>query len=832
MKFQNTLCFEIRIRYKHKTNGDAKNMMFDDSSIEISEKLPLLPVRDIVVFPYMILPLFVGRESSIKAVEEALSKNRLIFLASQKDISEEDPLPESIFNVGTVAMITRMRKLADHRIKILVQGLSKGQITSFLRTNPYMEIKVKCLPKDETKMMTNPLETEALIRSLKDALEKLIAHGKMISPDILLVLDDMVDPGRSADLVASHLDLKVSEAQKILEVQNPLQRLKMVVEYLTNELEVIAMQEKIRNTAKDEMSKTQKEYFLREQLRAIKTELGEIDYKGEDIDDLREKIKMANMPEDVEKECFKQLHRLSKTHPDASENSILRTYLDWCIELPWKHETLDNLNLKHAQDILDADHYDIKKVKERILEFLAVRQLKKNMKGPILCFAGPPGVGKTSLGKSIAKAMGRKYARMSLGGVKDEAEIRGHRRTYVGAMPGKIIQALKTAGSKNPVFVLDEIDKLGSDFRGDPSAALLEVLDPEQNHTFRDHYLNVNFDLSKILFLATANVLEDIPRALRDRMEVINLSGYTEQEKLLIAKKHLIKRQLEANGITKKSDVNFTDRGLQTIISSYTREAGLRNLEREIGSICRKIATQIVKGKNRKDYVIEPNNVTDLLGPAKFIRDDMEHEDRIGVATGLAWTPVGGEVLYIETLKMKGRKGKITLTGQLGDVMKESAQAALAYTRANAKILGIPEKWFDEHEIHVHLPAGAIAKDGPSAGITIATAIISLITETNVRSDVAMTGEVSLMGRVLPIGGLKDKALAALRHGSKKVIIPFQNTKDLIDIPKEFRKKIQFIPVKHIDEVLAIALEKKEKPKSKATSLRRKSPKFAPPVAV
>ena len=808
-------------------------MIFDDPSVEIPEKMPLLPVRDIVMFPYMILPLFVGRESSIKAVEESLSRNRLIFLSSQKDISEEEPTPESIFHIGTVAMITRMRKLSDGRIKILVQGLAKAKITSFVHTQPYIETKIKCFPKDEQKSTENQLETEALIRNLKDFIEKLIAHGKMISPDILLVLDDMIEPGRTADLVASNLDLKVSDAQKILETHNPLTRLKIVLDYLTNELEVIAMQEKIRNTAKDEMSKTQKEYFLREQLRAIKTELGEIDYKGEDLDELREKIKMAGMPQDVEKECLKQLQRLSKAHPDASETSILRNYLDWCIELPWKHETVDNLNLNHAQDILNADHYDITKVKERILEFLAVRHLKKDMKGPILCFSGPPGVGKTSLGKSIAKAMGRKYARVSLGGVKDEAEIRGHRRTYVGAMPGKIIQALKTVGSKNPVFVLDEIDKLGSDFRGDPSAALLEVLDPEQNHTFRDHYLNVNFDLSKIMFVATANVLENIPRALKDRMEVINISGYTEQEKLIIAKKHLIKRQLEANGINEKVHVTFTDEGLQTIISSYTREAGLRNLEREIGSICRKVATKIVKGETNKTYTIKSKDVGTLLGPAKFVRDDIENEDRIGVATGLAWTPVGGEVLYIETLKMKSKgKSKITLTGQLGDVMKESAQAALAYTRANAKALGISEKWFDEHEIHVHLPAGAIAKDGPSAGITIATAIISLITETNVKSNIAMTGEVTLTGRVLPIGGLKDKALAALRHGSQSVIIPFQNTKDLIDIPKEFREKIQFIPVKHIDEVLAIALEKKEKPKSRSASLRRKTHKFVPPAAV
>ena len=805
-------------------------MIFDDSNIEISENMPLLPIRDIVIFPYMILPLFIGRESSIKAVEESLSRNRLIFLSSQKNIVDEDPTPESIFSVGTVGMITRMRKLSDGRIKILVQGISKGKITSYVHAKPHLEVKIECFQKEQNKTMNYDLETEAVMRNLKDFLEKIIAHGKVFSPDILLVLDDVVDPGRTADLVASNLDLKVPDSQKILETEDPIKRLKMVLEHLKNELEVLAMQEKIKNTAKDEMSKTQKEYFLREQLRAIKSELGEVDYKSEDIDELRDNIKRAGMPEDVEKECLKQLHRLSKMHPDASENSILQTYIDWCIELPWKRETIDNLNIEHARQNLDTDHYGIEKVKERILEFLAVRQLKEDMKGPILCFAGPPGVGKTSLGKSIAKAMGRKYERVSLGGVKDEAEIRGHRRTYVGAMPGKIIQALKNAKSKNPVFVLDEIDKLGNDFRGDPSAALLEVLDPEQNHTFRDHYLNVNFDLSKVMFLATANVLENIPRVLRDRMEVINLSGYTEQEKLLISKKHLIKKQLKGHGIDKKKNIEFTDSGIQTLISDYTREAGLRNLEREIESICRKIATKIVKGDKNKKYVIKSNNINKFLGPAKFIRDDMENEDRIGVATGLAWTPVGGEILYIEALKMKGKK-KITLTGQLGDVMKESAQAALAYTRAHSKALGIPDKWFDDHEIHVHLPAGAIAKDGPSAGITIATAIISLITETSVKSDIAMTGEMTLTGRVLPIGGLKDKVLAALRYGSKSVIIPFQNKKDLIDIPKELRQKIIFIPVKHIDEVLAVALERKTKarPKLASTRLKRKS---SIPVAI
>jgi ATP-dependent Lon protease len=651
----------------------------------------------------------------------------------------------------------------------------------------------------------------------------------MISPDILLSIEEAKGPGYIADFVASNLDLKVSDAQRILETHDPVARLALVSEFLTKELEVLAMQVKIRNTAKDEMSKSQKEYFLREQLRAIKSELGEADSKTEEVEELREKLLSAGMPQEVETEALKQLARLERMHPDASEASMLRTYLDWMIELPWNKTTQDNLDLKHARKILDEDHFDIKKVKERILEFLAVRQLRKDMKGPILCFAGPPGVGKTSLGRSIAKAMGREYFRVSLGGVKDEAEIRGHRRTYVGAMPGKLIQALKAAKTNNPVFVLDEIDKLGSDFRGDPSAALLEVLDPEQNATFRDHYLNVDFDLSNVMFIATANVLEQVPPPLRDRMEIIHLSGYTEQEKLLISKKHLISRQLEANGITDKN-IDFKDDGLAAIIANYTRESGLRNLEREIGSVCRKVATQVVMGDTETKHAITAEKVEELLGPAKFLRDESELEDKVGVATGLAWTSVGGEVLFIEAVKMKG-KGGFKITGQLGDVMKESAQAALSFARANAESLGIDSAWFDENEIHVHIPNGATPKDGPSAGITLATAIISLITDVPIRSDVSMTGEVTLTGRVLPIGGLKEKSLAALRHGSKDVIIPHQNLKDLADVPEEFRNKLNFIPVKHLEEVLAIALDSKSKgkkgAKSSGSSRNEKRPKIA-----
>jgi ATP-dependent Lon protease len=778
----------------------------DNKLLDVPEKIPLLPVRDIVVFPYMILPLFVGRENSIKAVEEALAKNRFIFLASQKELTEENPTSDTIYEVGTIAMIMRMRKLSDGRVKILIQGVGKGRVTKYTKTEPYFEVSVD---KIEEKTIQLPeLEVEAMIRTVKEQLEKIIAHGKLLSPDILLVLDEVTDPGRLADLIASNLGLKVSDAQNILETFDHKAKLKLVSGILTNELEVLAMQNRIKNTAKEEMSKSQKEYFLREQLRAIKNELGDTDSKSEEVDEIRERILSAEMPTDVEQEVIKQLGRLERMHPDASEASMIRTYLDWMIDLPWNVETEDNLELNHAKKVLDEDHHDLEKIKQRILEFLAVRKLKNSMKGPILCFNGPPGVGKTSLGKSIARAMGRKYFRISLGGVKDEAEIRGHRRTYVGAMPGKIVQALKQVKSKNAVIVLDEIDKLGSDFRGDPSAAMLEVLDPEQNATFRDNYLNVDFDLSNILFIATSNVLENVPAALRDRMEVIHLSGYTEQDKVIIAKKHVVERQIEANGITDEN-IEFTDEGLFHLVSHYTREAGLRNLEREIGSVCRKVAKDVVMSGAKKK-VITPKVVEDLLGPARYIRDEDMDQNRIGVTNGLAWTSVGGEVLFIEAIKMKGT-GKFVLTGQMGDVMKESATAAMSYAKANAKELGINEKIFEEFDFHVHIPEGATPKDGPSAGVTMATSLISLFTDTPVRGDVAMTGEVTITGRVLPIGGLREKALAALRLGVKDVIIPFANVKDLKDIPEDFRKQLNFVPVKHLNEVIAIALDTKKK---------------------
>lgn len=794
-------------------------MSFDDKVLEIPQTLPMLPVRDIVVFPYMIIPLFVGRDASIRSVEEALAKNRLIFLASQKDITEENPSPDNIYTVGTVAMIMRMRKLSDGRVKILIQGVAKGRVKNFTKTAPSFEVAVEKI--EDLPNQNSVVENEALIRSSKEYIERIIALGRPLSPDILLVLDDVSDPGRIADLIASNLGIKVQDAQKVLETQDATERLKLVNEILAAELEVMQTQQKGRTGGKEDMSKSQREYFLREQMKAIKNELGEGDSKSEEMDELREKLMNAGMPTHVEAEALKQLGRLERMHPDASEATMVRTYLDWMADLPWSKKSEDHIDLKRAKEILDEDHYELEKAKDRIMEFLAVRKLKPNLKGPILCFGGPPGVGKTSLGKSIARAMGREYFRIALGGVKDEAEIRGHRRTYVGAMPGKIVQALRQVKTNNPVIVLDEIDKLGSDFRGDPSAAMLEVLDPEQNSTFRDNYLNVDFDLSNVLFIATANVLENIPPALRDRMEILNIPGYTENDKLLITKKHLIKRQIEANGITEEN-IKFTDEGIKYLIAGYTREAGLRNLEREVGSVCRKVAKMVVMGETNF-MEITSTTVPELLGPPRFQRDDKIADSQVGVVQGLAWTQAGGEVLTVEALKMKG-KGHLSLTGQLGDVMKESAHAAMSYARAHQEELGIPEDFFDKYDIHIHLPAGAIPKDGPSAGITLTTALVSLMTGTPVRHDIAMTGEVTLQGRVLPVGGIREKCLAALNLGITNIIIPLACQKDLADIPKVFKDKINFILAENLDEVFAVAFDKNAKAQDKKTA-PKKDPK-------
>ena len=808
---------------------------YDGENVEIPEVLPMLPVRDIVVFPYMIIPLFVGRDSSIQSVEECLERSdRLIFLASQKDIGDEHPNPEGIYTTGTVAMIMRMRKLPDGRIKILTQGLSKAKIKDFTQTKPFFKVKIEKISELSSGQQS---EHEALMRNVREQLERIISLGKVLAPDILMVLDDINDPGRLADLIASNLGLKVSEAQEILETFDSSERLKKVHEFLLKELEVLSLQAKIRSQAKDEMTKSQKEYFLREQIRAIKNELGDGDTKGEEIEELRDKIVQCKMPPEVEQETLKQIGRLERMHPEASEASMLRTYIDWLIDTPWSKSTKDNLDLKRALEILDEDHFNLKKIKERILEYLAVRKLKEKMKGPILCFSGPPGVGKTSLGRSIARALGRKFVRISLGGVKDEAEIRGHRRTYVGALPGRIIQGLKQAGTNNPVFVLDEIDKLGSDFRGDPSAALLEVLDPEQNNTFRDHYLNVPYDVSNVMFIATCNMLETIPSALKDRLEIIQLPGYMEEEKFHISNRHLIPKQIGENGL-KTEQISFKDDGVRAVIAQYTREAGLRNLERAIATLCRKTAKFVAEGKTGKT-VIDKKMVYKMLGPAPYTREDEQDQDEVGIATGLAWTAVGGEILYVEATAVKG-KGGITLTGQLGDVMKESGQAALGLIRFRAKDFGIKEDVFASNDIHVHFPAGAIPKDGPSAGITVTSAIISRLTGIPLRKDVAMTGEITLTGRVLPIGGLKEKALAAMRHGIKNIIIPEKNRKDLEDIPEEYRQHLNFVPVKTIDDVLEVVLTKKlngvkgsasNGRKRKTKQSRRRSNYAAAPVA-
>src|ERR671922_671048 len=770
------------------------------SQVEIPDVLPLLPIRDIVIYPYMMLPLFVGRDVSIRAVEEALSRDRLIFLVSQINSAEENPNPADIHRVGTIASIMRMLKLADGRVKILVQGLAKGEVDTYLRERPFFEVKIRKVI--EPTLAEVPIEVEALMRTAKEKIEQIL-NLKNLPPEIVMVTDNISDPGVLADLVASNLRLKIDESQAILEIFDPIERLKKVNELLTRELELSTMQARIQNQAKEEMSKTQRDYFLREQLKQIQQELGEGDERAEELNELKKQIERAKMPSEVKREAEKQLRRLEQMHPESSEASLVRTYLDWLVDLPWSKKTKDNLNINKAKQVLDEDHYNLEKVKERILEYLAVNKLRRKIKGPILCFVGPPGVGKTSLGRSIARSLGRNFVRISLGGVRDEAEIRGHRRTYVGALPGRIIQGIKQASSSNPVFMLDEIDKVGADFRGDPSAALLEVLDPEQNHAFSDHYLNLPFDLSNVLFICTANLLDPIPPALGDRMEVIQLSGYTNEEKLEIARKFLIPRQLDDNGISAKH-LEMSDDAMLRIIAEYTKEAGLRNLEREIASICRKVARKVAEGKTELTRVTRAN-VHSFLGAPKFLPEAEQEHHEIGVATGLAWTSTGGEILYVEASLSRGR-GNLTLTGQLGDVIKESAQAAVSYARAHAKKLGIEDDFYQKLDIHIHVPAGAIPKDGPSAGITMATALISALTKRPVSRDVAMTGEITLRGRVLPIGGLKEKSLAAFRAGIKTIIVPDRNKKDLDEIPKPLRRKLNWLVAESMSDVLKVAL--------------------------
>ena len=770
---------------------------------EFPAELPVLPVRDIVVFNYMILPLFVGREKSVQAVDAALNGSRYMMITTQKDESTEDPSPEDLHTTGTVVMIMRMLKMPDGRLKVLVQGVSRAKIDHFTSTEPYLVAEVNGLEEIEIEEVS--VETEAMMRAVREQSEEILSLRGVATSEIMSVLNTVHDPGRLADLIAANLRMKVPDAQSILECNDPLDRLDLVNKQLQKESEVANVQARIQSMAREGMDKAQRDYYLREQLKAIRTELGEGEGAEEEAEELAEALNKAGLPKDVRKEASKQLRRLTGMHPESSEASVVRSYLEWLSELPWKKLSRDRLDILKAQEILDEDHYGLEKVKDRILEYLSVRKLNPKSKGPILCFAGPPGVGKTSLGRSIARSLGRKFQRISLGGMRDEAEIRGHRRTYVGAMPGRIIQTMKLMGTRNPVIMLDEIDKLGSDFRGDPSSALLEVLDPEQNSNFSDHYLNVPFDLSKVMFICTANQLDTIPGPLRDRMEIIQIPGYTMQEKTRIARRYLLPRQAEENGL-KKDEVSIADSVLSKIIQEYTREAGLRNLEREIGAVCRKLARQKAEG-TAGPYKVTAKTLQKLLGIPRFIDEEKDADLIPGVAQGLAWTPYGGVILNIEVTPMKG-KGKLTLTGQLGDVMKESAQAALSYARANAEELNIDADFLDKHDIHIHVPAGATPKDGPSAGVTLLIALISALKGEPVNHDLCMTGEITLRGRVLPVGGIKEKILAGVARGLHQVCIPKQNEKDLEDVPADLLKKIDVHTASHIQDIIPLAFTK------------------------
>ncbi|MET0751806.1 MAG: endopeptidase La [Pyrinomonadaceae bacterium] len=787
----------------------------DEIQMQIPSELPILPLRDIVIYPFMIVPLFVSRDKSIRAVDEALSQNRMIMLVSQKDVDKEEPVQEDLFKVGTVAVIMRMLKLPDGRIRILIQGLSRARIDSVVSAGEFA--KANITPISEPIAPENSLEVEALVRNVRAAMERAANLGKNISPEVLAIIANLDDAGRLADLSASNLELKVEDAQSVLDIFDPIMRLRRVNELLSKEIDVLTVQQEINTQARADIDRSQREYFLRQQLKAIQSELGEGNELFEEIELYREKIVKSKMPENVEEEAFRQLKKLERMHPDTAETATLRNWLDIMTELPWANASKDNLNLKKAQKILDEDHFGLERVKERIVEALAVRKLKEKPKGSILCLVGPPGVGKTSLGRSVARALGRKFMRLSLGGLHDEAEIRGHRRTYVGAMPGRIIQAIQQAGTNNPLIMLDEIDKVGADFRGDPSSALLEVLDPEQNYAFRDNYLGVTFDLSNVMFMTTANVLDTIQPALRDRMEIIFLSGYTEEEKLEIARRHLVPKQVEENGL-EKDDIKFDRKALAKIIGEYTQEAGLRHLEREIGKVSRKVARKKAEEEeNFKPVKVIAQNVKDYLRAPKIFPEEALKKDQIGTVTGLAWTASGGDILFIEALKTKG-KGNLRLTGQLGEVMQESAQAAYSYAKSRAAELEIDEADFENYDIHVHIPEGAIPKDGPSAGITMATAMVSVLSQRAVIKDVAMTGEITLRGNVLPVGGVKEKILAARRAHVKTVIMPEPNKRDLEDLPQEVVEDLTFIFVENVRDVFRHALRDKAQPVEKIRS--------------
>jgi ATP-dependent Lon protease len=785
---------------------------------KLPNALPVLPMRDNVPFPEALTPLAIGQERSVKLVNDVLSGNRMLAMVASRDPENENPGPDDVYRVGVAGVVARMMKMPDGTLRILVHGGQRVEIGDFIATEPYLIARITEAPD----IVEQTSELEALQRNVQQTFSQIIEEVPYLPEELQIALSNIEDPSELAHMIAGTLRIKTEEKQELLEERDVAKRLRRLSEILAREEELISIGSRIQSQVQSEMEKGQREYFLRQQLKAIQEELGEVDEQQAEAQELRQMLDEAGLPEHARKQADRELERFERLPPQSAEHGVIRGYLEWIASLPWSTSTEDNLDLGHAREVLDRDHYDIDKVKDRILEFLAVRKLKPDARSSILCFVGPPGVGKTSLGRSIADAMGRKFERLSVGGVRDESEIRGHRRTYIGAMPGTIIRAMRDAGSNNPLLIIDEIDKMGTDFRGDPASAMLEVLDPEQNSTFRDHYLDLPFDLSNVLFITTANLLDTIPPALRDRMEVIELAGYTHEEKLEIAKRYLVPRQIERNGLT-PSKIEFTDEALALVIDGYTREAGVRNLEREVGSVCRKVAREYAEGTRKSKRVIREKQVSELLGKRRFQTDVKRRTDEPGVATGLAWTPAGGDVLFVEATAYAG-EGKLQITGQLGDVMRESAAAALSYIKTISTRLDVDEGWFRGHDIHVHVPAGAIPKDGPSAGITMAAALASLVTGRLVREDTAMTGEVTLTGQVLPIGGLKEKALAAQRAEITRLIIPRRNEPDLDDLPEHLRKEMEIFLVDDLDEVLEQALEGVESLEARRDGGRRSKP--------
>ena len=788
-------------------------------------RVPLLPLRDIIVFPHMVVPLFVGRQKSIRALEEAMNKQKFILLAAQKDAKTNEPSEGDIYNVGTLGTVVQLLRLPDGTVKVLVEGKKRARIARYVPNQEFFLVDVEEI--EESSEATT--EVEALIRSVNSTFENYVKLNKKIPPEMIMSVASITDPARLADTIVAHLGIKLEDKESLLETFDPAARLEKVLGYMRSEIEILEVEKRIRTRVKKQMEKTQKEYYLNEQMRAIQKELGEKDEFKNEIQELEEKIKARKMTAEAQEKAEKELKKLKMMSPMSAEATVVRNYIDWLISLPWGEYTDDKLDIGEAEKILEEDHYGLEKVKQRILEYLAVQSLVGEIKGPVLCLVGPPGVGKTSLGKSIARSTGRKFVRVSLGGVRDEAEIRGHRRTYIGALPGKIIQSMKKAGSNNPVFLLDEVDKMSTDFRGDPSSALLEVLDPEQNTAFNDHYLDVDYDLSKVMFITTANNLERIPRPLQDRMEIIRIAGYTELEKLNIAKKYLVPKVREQNGL-KETNIEFSDNAILGLIRHYTKEAGVRNLERELASLCRKVVVEVVKGDRDAHILINSKSLSKYLGPEKYRYGRAEQEVKIGVTTGLAWTDLGGELLNIEVAVVPG-KGKLTITGRLGEVMQESAQAAMSYVRSRADDLGLERDFYQKIDLHIHVPEGATPKAGPSAGITLATALVSALTRLPVRADLAMTGEVTLRGRVLPIGGLKEKVLAAHRGGIKHVLIPAENEKDISEIPPSILKTVTIEMVEHMDEVLrkALVLENPENFLKKPAEIAERFTETPPP---